>query len=106
MKKYQCPYETLAKIAIKNHFNATLNPNAHFQKTITLEKVLNSPLIADPLRLYDFCPISDGAAALVLAPFDVAKQYVPNPIKLAGIGVAKNHIEIQAQLVDCRLGIL
>ena len=88
MKKYKCPYETLAKIAIKNHFNATLNPNAHFQKTITLEKVLNSPLIADPLRLYDFCPISDGAAALVLAPFDVAKQYVPNPIKLAGIGVA------------------
>ena len=88
MNKYKCPYETLAKIAIKNHFNATLNPNAHFQKTITLEKVLNSPLIADPLRLYDFCPISDGAAALVLAPFDVAKQYVPNPIKLAGIGVA------------------
>jgi len=88
MEKYKCPYETLAKIAIKNHFNATLNPNAHFQKTITLEKVLNSPLIADPLRLYDFCPISDGAAALVLAPFDVAKQYVPNPIKLAGIGVA------------------
>ena len=88
MEKYKCPYETLAKIAIKNHFNATLNPNAHFQKIITLEKVLNSPLIADPLRLYDFCPISDGAAALVLAPFDVAKQYVHNPIKLAGIGVA------------------
>src|SRR5439155_970971 len=62
--------EALAAIAVKNHSNGALNPNAHFQKRITIEDVLNSPVISDPLRVYDFCPITDGAAALVLAPVE------------------------------------
>jgi acetyl-CoA C-acetyltransferase len=62
-------------IAIKNHANAALNPSAHFQKPITLDAYLNSPIIASPLRRYDCCPFSDGAAAVVVA----AKEFVRSP---------------------------
>ena len=88
MDRYDASRESLAKVAVKNHHNASLNPNAHFQKEITLETVLQSPMIADPLRLYDFCPISDGAAAVVLAPADDANKYVEDPVRIIGIGGA------------------
>jgi acetyl-CoA C-acetyltransferase len=76
---YQHAYETkpemFGAIAVKNHANGALNPNAHFQRPITMETYLNSPMIASPLRLYDCCPFSDGAAALVVA----AREAVPPP---------------------------
>jgi acetyl-CoA acetyltransferase len=59
--------EDLALVPVKNHHNATLNPLAHFQKEITVEDVLGSKMVADPLRMYDCAPISDGAAAAVLS---------------------------------------
>jgi len=58
--------EVLSTVAIKNHFNGSLNPLAQFQKRITLEDYKKSKLVAEPLRLYDCSPITDGAAALVL----------------------------------------
>ncbi|HEV2167069.1 MAG TPA: beta-ketoacyl synthase N-terminal-like domain-containing protein, partial [Thermoplasmata archaeon] len=67
--------EELGAIAVKNHSNAARNPNAHFQKEISLETYLASPVIASPLRLYDCCPFSDGASALVVA----AREAFPNP---------------------------
>ena len=72
---YATKPEMFGAIAIKNHANGALNPNAHFQKPITMETYLNSPIIASPLRLYDCCPFSDGAAAIVVA----AKEKVPRP---------------------------
>ena len=63
---YAAPPEGLAAVAVKNHENGALNPNAHFQKPVTMEKVLSAPRVADPLGLYDCCPVSDGAAALLL----------------------------------------
>jgi acetyl-CoA acetyltransferase len=59
--------EDLALIPVKNHHNATLNPLAHFHKEITVEDVLASRMVADPLRMYDCAPISDGAAAAVIS---------------------------------------
>ena len=59
--------EELGAVAVKNHANAARNPHAHFQKPISLETYLQSPVIASPLRLYDCCPFSDGAAAVVVA---------------------------------------
>jgi len=59
--------EMLGAIAVKNHANAARNPNAHFRKEITLQTYLASPIVASPLRLYDCCPFSDGAAAIVVA---------------------------------------
>ncbi len=72
---YKTTPEMLGSIAIKNHANAARNPHAHFQKEISMETYLASPLIASPLRLYDCCPFSDGAAALVVA----AKEAMPRP---------------------------
>ncbi len=72
---FPLPDETLAAVAIKNHANAALNPHAHFQKEISLETYLNSPIVASPFRLYDCCPFSDGASAVVVA----AKEFLRRP---------------------------
>lgn len=66
MERYGTTREQLAKVSVKNHFHGMLNPYAQFQKRLSLEEVLNSPMIADPLTLYSCCPNSDGAAALIL----------------------------------------
>ena len=66
MEKYGTTLEQLAHVAVKNHYHASLNPNAQFHNTITVEQVLKSTCIADPLRLLDCSPISDGAAAVIL----------------------------------------
>ena len=66
LKKYGTKQEELGAIAVKNHLNASNNPHAHFQKPISMETYLNSPTISWPLKLYDCCPFSDGASALVV----------------------------------------
>lgn len=78
----------LAMVAAKNHANALKNPYAHLQKAVTIEEIINSVMIADPLRLYHCCPISDGAAAVVLCPAEVAKKYSDTPVRIAGFGQA------------------
>jgi len=66
LERYGAPREALAEIAVKNHANAVANPFAQFRKEISVADVLESPVVARPLRLYDCCPMTDGAAALVL----------------------------------------
>lgn len=66
METYGTTQEQLAAVAVKNHFHASLNPNAQFRKPITAEQVMQSTKIADPLKLLDCSPISDGAAAVVV----------------------------------------
>jgi acetyl-CoA C-acetyltransferase len=88
MEKYNVPKEWITSIAVKNHKNGVNNPYAHFQKEITLEKALSSPIIADPLQLYDICPISDGGSALVMCPAEIAKKFSDNPILITGVGQA------------------
>ena len=77
---------SMAQVAVKNHHNGTMNPLAHFRKEITVETVLEGPMIADPLQLYDCCPFSDGAAALVIGAAEKFKGHVPKPILVAGVG--------------------
>jgi acetyl-CoA C-acetyltransferase len=77
LDEYDAPRESLGKVAVKNHKNGVDNPHAQFQKEVDLDTVLDSPIVADPLRLYDFCPITDGSAALVFCPESVAEEYVP-----------------------------
>jgi acetyl-CoA acetyltransferase len=74
MHKYGTTEEQMAAVAVKNHKHGVLNPKAQFQKEITLETVLKSPMVADPLKLYDCCPFTDGGAALVLVSEDVARK--------------------------------
>ena len=88
LHEYDAPRESLAKVAVKNHKNGVDNPHAQFQKTVALETVMESPIVADPLRLYDFCPITDGSAALLLCPESVASKYTDNYAVISGIGGA------------------
>lgn len=70
MTKYGTTEEQLASVAVKNHENAMSNPYAHLHKKITIEDVLTSPVVASPLKLFDACPFSDGAAAVILCSED------------------------------------
>ncbi|HUR61131.1 MAG TPA: thiolase domain-containing protein [Candidatus Thermoplasmatota archaeon] len=78
--KYGATEQDLAHVAIKNHENATHNPVAHLQKRITMEDVMGSMKVADPLKLYDACPFSDGAAAAILCSPEMAKELTDTPV--------------------------
>jgi acetyl-CoA C-acetyltransferase len=78
----------LAKIAVKNHHNGSLCPKAHFQFEISLERVLNAPLIAWPLGLFDCCPTTDGAAAAIITRTDLAPKYRSDYVLVKGVGEA------------------
>jgi len=85
MRKNGGTKEDLALVAVKNTNNASLNPYAYHRKPYTLEEIINSPLIADPLHLYMTSSIADGAAAAVLCSRDVAKRYASKQmISIAG----------------------
>ncbi len=83
MHEYGTTREQIAKVAIKAHRYGAMNPHAHFQKETSLMEVLNSPMVAYPLRLFDCCPISDGAAAAILTTKDLARKYGKSPIEIA-----------------------
>ena len=78
----------MAEVAVKNHYHGAMNPKAHFQKEINVDTVLGSMMVADPLQLFDCCPFSDGAAAVVIAEANKAKDLVKKPIFVAGMGQA------------------
>ena len=75
MAKHGTTEEQMAAVAVKNHRHGALNPKAQFQKEITLDTVMKSAYIADPLKLYDCCPFTDGGAAVILASEEVARKH-------------------------------
>lgn len=83
MERYGTTREQLAKVSVKNHFNGSLNPYAQFQKQFTVEEVLNSPVVADPLTLFSCCPNSDGAAALILCSKKKAQKMKVRAVRIA-----------------------
>jgi len=102
MDKFRITPEHLAMVTIKNHNNGALNPYAHIQMIVTLEGILthpqakfNNPVVADPLRLYDCCPVSDGAAAVILTTEEIARQLKKPLVKIAGIGQATDTHALQ-----------
>jgi acetyl-CoA C-acetyltransferase len=95
MDKYGTTREQLAAVAVKNHENGFLNPKAQFPMKITIQDVLNSVLVADPLRILDCSPITDGAAAIILCPLEMAKKISKKPvIKITGTGHATDTIAL------------
>ncbi|WP_255196126.1 thiolase C-terminal domain-containing protein [Halorarius litoreus] len=93
LERYDAPREALATVAVKNHRNGVDNPHAQFRKEIDAETALESPIVADPLRLYDFCPITDGSAALLFCPEDVAHEYTDDYVTVAGVaGATDTHV--------------
>jgi acetyl-CoA C-acetyltransferase len=93
LERYDAPRESLGKVAVKNHKNGVDNPHAQFRKEVDLDTVLESPIVADPLRLYDFCPITDGSAGLLLCPESVARAYTDEYAVISGIaGATDTHV--------------
>jgi len=77
-----------SQVAVKNHSNATKNPYAHYQSAVTLHEVMESRMVADPLRLLHCCPISDGAAAVVMTA-------EPTPVRVAGVGQGTDTLAVR-----------
>jgi acetyl-CoA C-acetyltransferase len=96
--------ESLAAVAVKNHDNATHNPHAQFQKSVDIETVLSSPVVADPLRLYDFCPVTDGAAALLFCPVSVAREHAESFVRVAGVAGATDTHAVHERPDPTKLG--
>ena len=86
LDRFDAPRESLAKVAVKNHENGVRNPHAQFRTEIDVETAMEAPMVADPLRLYDFCPITDGSAALLFCPERVAREYTDEYAVVSGVG--------------------
>jgi len=103
MEKYGLTRDQLVAVALKNQKMGALNPYAHVEMVITKEgiyenpdAVVNNPMAADPLHLYDMCPVSDGSAAVVLCPLEKAKKITQKvPIVIAGFGQATDTHTLQ-----------
>ena len=94
MYRYGTTREQLAAVAVKNHHNGALNPNAQFQREITVEQVINATLVADPLTILDSSPVSDGAACVILASEELAKSLKKPLIKILGSGAATDSLAL------------
>jgi len=78
----------LAKIAVKNHHNGSLNPKAQYQMEITLEQAINAPIVSWPLGIFDCCGVTDGGAAAIVTRADIAKNFRDDPIYIKSFAVA------------------
>jgi len=86
--------EHLAAVAVKNHANGALNPDAQMRKVITMEQAMAGKPIADPLNLYDCSLISDGAAAVLIAPTERAGEFTDKPVRVLGIAQASDYVAL------------
>ena len=94
MHRYGTTRKQLAMVAVKNHRNGALNPNAQYQSEITIDTVINATMIADPLTLFDCSPVSDGAACVILCPLEIAKKYTDTPVKILASGAATDTLAL------------
>jgi len=98
MEKYGTTRDQLAQVAVKNHENGSKNPLAQFPQKITVEQVIESIMVADPLTILDCSPITDGSACLVLCSADMAKKLSKKPpIKIIGTGNATDTIALHSR---------
>jgi acetyl-CoA C-acetyltransferase len=94
MHEFGTRREHLAAVAVKNHANGALNPDAHMRKVITLEQAMAAKPIAEPLNLYDCSLISDGAAAVLLAPADRAAEFTGRPVRVLASAQASDYVAL------------
>jgi len=94
MHEYGTTIEQISQVAVKSHYNASMNPNAQFPFKVSLEQVMNSAMVSDPLRLLHCSPITDGASAVVLASEDRAKELVDDPVWIVASSLATDTIAL------------
>jgi acetyl-CoA C-acetyltransferase len=93
MQKYGVTEEELASVSVKNHFHGSFNPKAQFQSLIAIADVMKSPKIADPIKLLDCSPISDGAAAIVITSENMVSK-VRKPISIVASEVSTDTLSL------------
>ena len=94
MYQYGTTREHMAAVAVKNHENGAKNPLAHMRKVITMEQALKGKPIAEPLTVYDCSLISDGAAAVLIAPLERASEFTSKPVKVLGIAQTSDQVAL------------
>lgn len=97
MHQYKTTREQLAAVAVKNHRNGSKNPNAQYRSEISIDTVLKSTLVADPLRLLDCSPVSDGGAAVILCSMDIAKKFTDTPVRVRASAQASDTIALHSR---------
>ena len=98
MHQYGTKREHLAQVAVKNHENGSKNARAQFPMKVTVEQVISSVKVADPLNILDCSPITDGAAAVIMVPADRVKEFTKKPAaKIIGSGHATNTIALHSR---------
>jgi acetyl-CoA C-acetyltransferase len=110
MYEFGTTKEQMALVSVKNHHYSTMNPLAQFQKEVTVEKVLQSPMVAPPLNLFDCSGITDGAAGVVLVPAEHAHKYTDTPMFIIGsgqvcIGNAINNLASITEWVPLKMAV-
>jgi len=97
MHKHGTTREQLAMVAVKNHENGSKNENAQFPGKISVDSVLNSTMVADPLRLLDCSPVTDGGAAVILCSAEITKNFKGTPVKVIGSGQGTDSIALHGR---------
>jgi acetyl-CoA C-acetyltransferase len=104
MEEHGTSEEDLAWVSVKNHRHGALNEKAQFRREITLEQVMSSSMVSEPLRLLHCSPVSDGAAAALLCPLDQAKKYTDRPVEILGSGLATDSLALAQRANPADLG--
>jgi acetyl-CoA C-acetyltransferase len=94
MYQYGTTREMLAAVAVKNHENGAKNPLAHMRKVITMDQALKGKPISEPLTVFDCSLISDGAAAVLIAPLERAAEFTDKPVKVLGVAQTSDYVAL------------
>jgi len=97
MYQYGTTREQLAAVAVKNHANGAKNPQAHMRKVISMAQALAGKPIAEPLTVFDCSLISDGAAAVLIAPLERAAEFTSKPVRVMGVAQTSDHVALDAK---------
>jgi acetyl-CoA C-acetyltransferase len=97
MHEFGTTEEMMASVAVKNHRNGSKNKYAQYQNEITMETVLRSKTVASPLKVFDCSPVTDGAAALVLAPLEIASSFTKKPVEIIATAQASDTIALHSR---------
>jgi acetyl-CoA C-acetyltransferase len=94
MQAHGTTEEDMAWVSVKSHRHGAANPKAQFPRQVTLEQVLGSAMVSEPLRMLHCSPVSDGAAAVLLCPLEQAKRYTDRPVQILGSGMATGSLAL------------
>ncbi len=94
MEKYGTTEEDMSWVSVKAHRNGAKNPHAQFRRVMSLEDVMTSSMVAEPLRLLHCSPVTDGGAALLLCPLDRAHEFTDRPVKILASGAATSTLAL------------